>query len=120
MNKLNKAVDRIKALERALESDGFQWNPIDVKPTDTKPAYLLAFVSNDGGADWYYRSAYWHRFNDRVDDDEIDRYLEGEFEWFQFYGGEPHPFDATEARYWCAIYKPGDPDEEWAKTKLAP
>lgn len=100
-------------------SELFKWNPMDALPEDTEPAYLLARLDIDGGADWYYRSAYLHRWDDIIDDDDAERFMAGEFEWFEWIGGEPFPLDTSRYQFWCAIHRPSDPDDYWQQVRAS-
>ena len=85
--------------------DEQRWRPMTEVPTDIKPAYLLARQYEDE-ADWYYHSVYWCRYSDLLDDNDesIERFMDGEYGWFVFYGEEPHPFDASSYTFWRKIY----------------
>ena len=87
---------------RDLIKELVAWHPMTEPPPSSKPVYLLAAWNGD---EWYYTTAYWHKYHDLIDDEEsVGRFMTGEYEWFQFYSQEPHAFDASRYSLWRAIH----------------
>lgn len=112
----------IRLMARVTECEEIEvalaWHPMTEAPSRSEPAYQLAAWSGD---EWYYATAYWHRYADLLDDDEgIERFLAGEYEWFQFYGEEPHPFDTSRFSLWREVYAAPPPPQlpPWADRSL--
>jgi hypothetical protein len=97
---------RIFKLDDALK-EARTWHPMTEPPPSSEPAYLVAAWSGD---EWYYTTAYWHKYHDLIDDEEsVGRFMTGEYEWFQFEGQEPYPFDASRYSLWRAIHNEPPP-----------